>query len=98
MEVSKKAWKYMVRLKQRCVQVRRGDTCAMEEFEKVQYYGHYLRRPEDKIKNFHVGGLKVDERLLVMIVTTIMVPHGSNHSTLNGVDLIIMYCIQNDIQ
>jgi len=33
-----------------------------------------------------------------MIVTKILVPRGSNHSTLIEGDLILMYCIQNNIQ
>ena len=57
-----------------------------------------MRNPVAEIKNFHVGGLKVDQRLLAMIVTKIIVPRGSNHSTLNEGDLILMYCIQNNIQ
>jgi len=40
----------------------------------------------------------VDQRLLAMIVTKIIVPRGSNHSTLNEGDLILMYCIQKNIQ
>jgi len=32
-----------------------------------------------------------------MIVTNIMVPRGSNHLTLNEGDLVLMYCIQNNI-
>jgi len=64
----------------------------------MQYYGQCLRTPAAKIKHFHVGGLKVDQRLLDMIVIKIIVPRGRTHSTLNEGDLILMYCIQNNIQ
>ena len=40
----------------------------------------------------------MDQRLLAMIVTKIIVPRGRNHSTLNEGDLILMYCIQNSIE
>jgi len=30
-----------------------------------------------------------------MIMTKIIMPRGSNHSTLNEGDLVVMYCIQN---
>jgi len=40
----------------------------------------------------------VDQRLLAMIVTKIIVPRRSNHSTLNEGDLIIMYCIKHNVQ
>ena len=57
-----------------------------------------MRNPIAEIKHFHVGGLKVDQRLLGMIVIKILVPRCSNHSTLNEGDLILMYCIQYNIQ
>jgi len=40
----------------------------------------------------------VDQRLLAMIVTKIIVPRGSNHSTLNEGDLILIYYIQHNMQ
>jgi len=97
MEVNKRAWKDVVGLKPRGVQVRKGEIGAVPEFNKMQYYGQCLRNPIAEIKYFHVGGLKVDQRLLSMIVTKILVPRGSNHSTLNEGDLILMYCIQHNI-
>jgi len=98
MEINKRAWKDVVGLKPRGVQVRKGETGAVPEFNKMQYYGQCLRNPIAEIKHFHVGGLKVDQRLLGMIVTKILVPRGSNHSTLNEGDLILMYYIQHNIQ
>jgi len=49
----------------------------------------------DQTRNFHVGRLRLEERLLAMVVTKIIMPWGSNHSTLNEYDLVVMYCIQN---
>ena len=98
MEINKKAWKLVVGLKSRGVQVRKGETRVVPEFNNVQYYGQCLRNSVGEIKNFHVGGLKVDQRLLDMIVTRILVPRGRNHSTLNDGYLILMYCIQHNIQ
>jgi len=96
-EISKKVWNDVVGLKQRRVQVRKVETGIVEEFNKVQYYGSHLRRPGGEIKSFHVGGLKVDERLLVMTMTKMIVPCNSNHSTLNEGDWVLMYCIHNKI-
>jgi len=98
MEINKKSWKDVVGLKSRGVQVRKGETRAVPEFNKVQYYDQCLRNPIAEIKHFHVGGLKVDQRVFAMIITKIIVPCGSNHSTLNEGDLILMYCIQQNIQ
>jgi len=93
MEISKKAWKDVVGLKQRGVQLRKGETGVVEEFNKVQYYRQCLRNLGAEIITFHVGGLKVG-----MIITKIIVSRGSNHSTLNEGDLILTYCIQNNVQ
>jgi len=80
------------------VQVRKGHTGVVPEIKKVQNYDQCLRNPTAEIKHFHVGGLKVDQRLHGMIVTKILVPRGSNHSTLNEGDLILMYYILHNIQ
>jgi len=74
MEINKKAWKDVAGLKSRGVQVRKGETVVVSEFNKVQYYGQCLRNPATEIKHFRVGGLKVDQRLLCMIVTRIIIP------------------------
>jgi len=42
-----------------------------------------------------VGRFRVEERLLAMVVTKIIMPRGSNHATLNKGDLVVMYCMQN---
>jgi len=97
MEISKKAWKDVASLKQIGVQVRKCETNVVEEFNKVQYYGGCRHRRGREIKNFHVGGLKVDERFLAMIVTKIVVPHRSNYSTVNEGDLVLMYFIHYNI-
>jgi len=41
----------------------------VEEFNKVQFYRQCLRRPNDEIKGFHVGNFKMEEKLLVFILT-----------------------------
>jgi len=38
MEINKKAWKDMAGFKLRGVQVRKGETGTVPEFNKVQYY------------------------------------------------------------
>jgi len=39
MEIKWKAWKDVVGLKARGVQVRKGETGVVQEFNKIQYYG-----------------------------------------------------------
>jgi len=55
MEINKRAWKNVVGLKSRGVQVRKDETGAVPEFNKMQYYGQCLRNPVAEIKHFHVG-------------------------------------------
>jgi len=98
MQINEKAWKDVAGLKVIGVQVRKGEAGVVQEFNKVQYYGQCLRNPAIEIKHFHVGGLKVDQRLLAMIITKIIVPCGSNHSTLNEGDLILMYYSKHNVQ
>ena len=47
------------------------------------------------MRNFSVGGLKLNERLIAFIVTWMLTPRGSNHYTLTKEDLIFIYCIMN---
>ena len=48
MEINKRAWKDVVGLKPRGVQVRKGETGAIPEFNKMQYYGQCLRNPTNQ--------------------------------------------------
>jgi len=54
-----------------------------------------VKNQGEQASNFHVGRLRVEERLLTMVVTEIIMLRGSNHATLNEGDLVVMYCIQN---
>jgi len=67
----------------------------MDEFNKVQYFNQCVRNLGEQTQNFYVWRLCVEERLLAMVVTKIIMPKGSNHSTLNEGDLAVIYCIQN---
>lgn len=98
MEITNHVWKDVAGLKPRGVQVRKGETRSVQDFNKVEYFKQCLRDPTAASRTFHVGGLKVHERLLAMLVNKIVVPRGSSHSTLNEGDLILMYCIQHNIQ
>ena len=63
----------------------------------VQYFNQCVRNQGEQTRNFHVGRLHVEERLLAMVVTKIIMPRGSNHATLNEDELVVMYCIQNGV-
>ena len=79
------------------MQVRKGETSAVDEFNIVQYFNQCVRNQGEQTRNFYVGRLRVEERLLAMVVTKIIMPRRSNHATLNEGDLVVMYCIQNGV-
>jgi len=91
MEITRQTWKVVIGLRQIGVQVQKEETTIVDEFNKVQYFNQCVRNPGEQTRNFHVGRLRVDERLLAMIVTKIIMPRGSNHLTLNEGDLLVMY-------
>ena len=62
-----------------------------------QCFNQCVRNQVEQATNFHVGMLRVEERLLAMVVTKIIMPRGINHATLNEGDLVVMYCIQNGV-
>ena len=77
MEITRKAWKDVAGLRQRGVQVRKGETGAVNEFNKVQYFKQYMRNQGEQVRNFYVGRLCVEERLLAMVVTKIIMLRGA---------------------
>jgi len=50
------------------------------------------------VRTCSVGGLKLDERVLALIVTWILTPRGSNHFVLTEEDLVYIYCIMKKIK
>jgi len=50
------------------------------------------------VRSFSAGGLKLDERVIAFIVSWIITPRGSNHSTLSQEDLLLIYCIMNKVK
>jgi len=72
MEITRQTWKDVVGLRQRFVQVHKGETTIVYEFNKIQYFNECVRNQGEQTRNFHVGKLRVEERLLAMVVTKII--------------------------
>ena len=70
----------------------------MEDFNKIQFYKSCLKNPHSKVRNFSVGELKLDERLVAFTVSWILTPRGSNHSTFSEEDLLMICCIMNKVK
>ena len=57
-----------------------------------------MKNQHAQVTTCSIGGLKLDERLLALIVTWILTPRGSNHSVLTEEDLVYIFCITNKIK
>jgi len=93
MVITNDVWAVVAGLKFSRVRINRGNLGVVEELKKMQLYKSCLKNPLSKVRNFSIGGLKLDERLIAFIVSWIITPRGSNHSTLFEEDLLLIYCI-----
>jgi len=93
MEITRQTWKDVAGLRQ----IRKGETTVVDEFNKVQYFNQGVHNQGEETRNFYMGRLRVEERLIVIVVTKIIMPRGINHATLNEGDLVVMYCIQDGV-
>jgi len=98
MVITSDLWAVMTGLKSSRLRINRGNLGVVEEFNKIQFYKGCLKNSHSKVKNFSVGGLKLDERLIAFIVSWILIPRGSNHPTLSKEDLLLIYCIMNKVK
>ena len=94
-EITNKVWIAITRLKYSGLRINKGNLGVVEEFNKMQFYKSCLKNPLSKVRNFSVGGLKSDERLILSWIVT---PRGSNHSTLSEEDFLLIYCIMNKVK
>jgi len=60
MEITGQTWKDVVGLRQKGVQVRKGETTTMDELNKVQFFNQCVRNPSEQTDNFHLGRLRVE--------------------------------------
>jgi len=98
MIITSEVWSVVTGLKSSGLRINRGNLGVVEDFNKIQFYSGCLKNPHSKVRNFSVGGLKLDERLVAFIVSWILTPRGSNHSTLSEEDLLMIYCIINKVK
>jgi len=98
MEVTHEVWTAITGLKYAGLQINKGNISVVEEFNKIQFYKNCLKNPRDKVRNFSVGGLKLNERLIALIVTWMLTLRGNNHFVLTEEDLVYMYCIMNKVK
>ena len=89
MEITLEVWYVVVVLKYTRLRINKGKIGVVEEFYKMQYYRCCLKNPKSKMRNSSVGGLKLNERIIALIVSWMLTPRGSNNSVLTEEDLVL---------
>ena len=64
----------------------------------MQFYNSCLKNPQSRVRNFSVGGLKLNKRLIAFIITWMLTPRGSNHSMVTEEDLVLIYYVVNKVK
>ena len=98
MEITHEVWTAVAGLKFSGLRINQGNLGVVEDFNKIQFYKSCLKNQHAQVSTCSVGGLKLDERLLALIVTWILTPRGSNHSVLIEEDLVYIFCITKKIK
>ena len=98
MEITHDVWAAVTGLKYAGPRINKGNLGVVEDFNKVQYYKSCLKNQHAQVRTCSVEGLKLDERVLALIVTWILTPRGSNHYALTEEDLVYIYCIMKKIK
>ena len=80
------------------MKVIKGNTAGIQGFSKMQFYRSCVRNPAEPEARFHAGNLTLIPRLLAYIIAWQLTPRGSNHATLHEEDLILLYCIMNQLK
>jgi len=97
-EINHDVWTVIIGLKYIGLRINKGNIGVVEEFNKMQFYKSYLKDPLSKVKNFLVGGIKMNERLIAFIISWMLTPRGNNHFTLSEEDLVLIYCIMHQVK
>ena len=98
MEITHEVWTVVAGLKFSGLRINKGNLGVVEDFNKIQFYKSCLKNNQSQVSTCSVGGLKLDERLLALIVTWILTPRGSKHSVLTEEDLVYIFCITKKVK
>ena len=74
MEITPTVWKAITGLKYSGIRINKGNIGVVEDFNKIQIYMSCLKNPKLRVKGFSVGALKLNERIIVFIVTWMLTP------------------------
>ena len=69
MEITHEVWADVTDLKYTGLRINKENNGVVEDFNKIQYYKSSLKNPHAQVRTCSVGGLKLNERLLALIIT-----------------------------
>jgi len=69
MEISPKVWFAIAGLKYSRLKINKGNIEVVEDFNKMLYYKSCLKNLQSKVRNFSIGGMKLNEKMVVFIVS-----------------------------
>ena len=72
MIITSEVWSAVTELKSSGLRIIRGNLGVVEDFNKIQFYKSCLKNPHSKVRNFSIGGLKLDESLVAFIVSWVL--------------------------
>jgi len=98
LKITREIWSNVGGIKYSGMKVSKGNTARIQGFNKMQFYRSCVRNPAEPVARFHAGNLTIIPRLLAYIIAWQLTPRGSNHATLHEEDLILLYCIMNQLK
>jgi len=97
LKITREIWSNVGGIKYSGMKISKGNTAGIQGFNKMQFYRSCVRNHAEPVARFHVGNLTIIPRLLAYIIAWQLTPRGSNHATLHEEDLILLYCIMNQL-
>jgi len=98
LKITREIWSNVGGIKYSRLKLNKGNTAGILGFNKMQFYRSCVRNPTEPVVRFHVGNLTLIPRLLPHIIASKLTPRGSNHVLLHEEDLILLYCIMNQLK
>jgi len=98
LKITREIWSSVGGIKCSGLKVSKGNTAGIQRFNKMQFYRSCVRNPTEPVARFNAGSLTLNPRLLAHIIAWQITPRGSNHVVLHEEDLILLYCIMNQLK
>ncbi|RDX73073.1 hypothetical protein CR513_47362, partial [Mucuna pruriens] len=92
-------WREVAGLKSGGLKVSDLNAQELRGFDRTRVYRETLINPDEEDKDRYLAeGMKVEERLISVIIALLLMPRGSNHEQVTTDDLLLLYALKNHIQ